>query len=260
MISSTKNPKVQWIRRLQRKGTARQSEGLFVVEGVRLTEETFKSSWKINYLVYTEGLKNRGQKLIDELKEKDIQVEEVSPHVMQAISDTKSPQGILAVVSMQSLFVQDQVDFVLILDQIREPGNLGTILRSSLAAGVQMAILTPGTVDPYSPKVLRAGMGAQMKLPIQFQAWNEIESIVKDSKLSVFLSDVGSGKVYHQCDLSKPLALIVGGEAEGATEVARQVADSMIHIPMLGGCESLNVSVSAGILLFEIARQRETSK
>jgi TrmH family RNA methyltransferase len=256
MISSTKNPKVQWIRRLQRKGKERQAEGAFVVEGVRLLEEAFKSHWKLEFLVYTDDLGSRGKDIIEANRELGTQVELASPHVMLAMSDTKNPQGILAVVKMQTLSVVDRLDFLLILDQIREPGNLGAILRSAAAASVQLVCLTPGSVDPYSPKSLRAGMGAQLNLPIRIRTWNEIETQIEQSVLHTYLAQMNNGEVYHQSNLSQPLALIIGGEADGASEKAYQVADSLIQIPMPGGGESLNASVAAGILLFEIARQR----
>jgi TrmH family RNA methyltransferase len=156
--------------------------------------------------------------------------------------------------------VPERLDNVLILDQIREPGNLGAILRSAMAAGIQLVILLPGNVDPYSPKVLRAGMGAQLKLAVEHKTWKEVEGLIKDSKLNVYLAEASKGEVYHLCDFIRPLALIIGGEAEGAGETAYKVADSLIHIPMPGGGDSLNASVSAGILLFEIARQRGKNK
>jgi TrmH family RNA methyltransferase len=260
MISSTKNPKVQWIRRLQSKGKERQAEGAFVVEGVRLLEEAFNSHWKVEFLAYTDDLGSRGQEIVERNQKLDTQAEVVSPHVMRAMSDTKNPQGILAVVKMQKISVPGQLDFVLILDQIREPGNLGAILRSAAAAGVQLVCLTPGTVDPYSPKVLRAGMGAQLKLPIRINTWDEIETQIEHSKLHTYLAQMNDGEVYHQSNLSDPLAIIIGGEADGASEKAHLVAGSLIQIPMPGGGESLNASVSAGILFFEIARQRELTK
>jgi TrmH family RNA methyltransferase len=257
MISSTKNPKVQWIRRLQSKGKERQAEQAFVVEGVRLLEEVLDSLWQVKFLVYTDDLGKRGLHLIQAYQAQGIQVEMVSMHVMQAISDSKNPQGILAVIEIQAVRVPDQLDFVLILDQIREPGNLGTILRSAAAAGVQVVFLVPGTVDPFSPKVVRAGMGAHFKLPVRVSNWDEIKSQINYSNLHTYLGLVDSGEVYHQTDFRRPLALIIGGEAEGASQTAHKVSDSLIHIPMPGGGESLNASVSAGILLFEIARQRE---
>jgi TrmH family RNA methyltransferase len=260
MISSTKNPKVQWIRRLQSKGKERQAEGVFILEGVRLLEEAFNSHWKVEFLAYTDDLGDRGKDIVEAYRKLGTLAEVVSPPVMRVMSDTKNPQGLLAVLNQQKLSVPSQLDYVLILDQMREPGNLGAILRSATAAGVQLVCLTPGTVDPYSPKVLRAGMGAQLKLPIRVNTWSEIETQIKHSMLFTYLAQMNKGEVYHQSNLSRPLALIIGSEADGASEEAHHVADSLIQIPMPGGGESLNASVSAGILLFEIARQREMDK
>ena len=232
-------------------------EQAFVVEGVRLLEEALESHWRVKFMVYTDDLGERGMNLVEAFEALDTQGELVSKRVMRAVSDTKNPQGILTVIEMQAVQVPDQLDFILILDQIREPGNLGTILRSAEAAGVQAVFMIPGTVDPYSPKVLRAGMGAQFNLPIQISNWDEIMSQISYSNLHTYLAEADQGDVYHQVDFQRPLALIVGGEAEGAGQMAHKISDSLIHIPMPGGGESLNASVSAGILLFEIARQRE---
>ena len=256
MISSVHNPKIQWVRRLQSKSKARQAEGAFVVEGVRLLEEGLNSGWQVNYIFYTDDLGERGMNLVRAFRDGDTKVEVVSENVMRAISDTQNPQGILAVFEMRSIPLPERLNFMLILDQIREPGNLGAILRTAAAAGVQAVFLSPGTVDPFSPKVLRAGMGAHFTLPVHLANWNEIESQIKHSKLHSYLASVDGGKVYHQTDFSHPLALIIGGEADGASDTAYKASDSLLHIPMYGVGESLNVSVAAGILLFEIARQR----
>lgn len=258
MITSSKNPKVQWVRRLQNKVKIRQSEGVFVLEGVRLIEEGLSSGWQVHSIFYSDDLVERGQKLIKAYQERGSQVEIVSENVMRSISDTRSSQGILAVFEMRSIPVPKYLDFILVLDQIREPGNLGTILRSAAAAGVQAVFLSPGTVDPFSPKVLRAGMGAHFKIPVRIDAWREINSQISHRGLNTYLASVDEGEIYYQVNFQHPLALIIGGEAEGASQTAYRASKSVIHIPMERGSESLNVSVAAGILLFEIARHRET--
>ena len=260
MISSTKNPKIQWVLRLQKKSKDRHDEQVFAIEGVRLLEEARASDWKIRSIFYADTLSDRGMNLVNASLNTGTQIESVSPKVMSAISDTKNPQGILAVIEMRSLPVPDQLDFALILDQIRDPGNLGTILRSAAAAGAQVVYLSPGTVDTFSPKVLRAGMGAHFRLPIHNARWIDICSRIKSAELHAYLATSEGSDTYHDSDFQRPLILIIGGEAEGASQTAYQVADSQIKIPMPGGGESLNASVVAGILLFEIARQRENKK
>ena len=257
MITSTKNPKVQWVRRLQNKSKARQAEEVFVVEGVRLLEEVLSSNWRASYLFHTEELGERGMHLVSAFHTLDTQVEAVSTHVMEVISDTKNPQGILGVIEMQKLSVPSQLDFLLLLDQIREPGNLGTIIRSAAAAGVQAVYLSPGTVDPFSPKVLRAGMGAHFRLPIRAASWADLRSQINHHKLHAYLASSGDGDLYYISDFEQPLVLIIGGESEGASQTASEITDTQVQIPMPGGGESLNASVAAGILLFDVARQRE---
>ncbi len=116
-------------------------------------------------------------------------------------------------------------------------------------------MIPPETTDPFAPKVVRAGMGAHFRLPIHFLSWNEIQRISESAKLKVFLADT-TGRSYWETDLRAPLALIVGGEAEGASEQARKLAVETVSIPMLGGSESLNAAVAGAVLMFEVVRQR----
>ena len=257
MITSTKNPRIQWVRRLQSKSKERQAEQVIVIEGVRLLEEAQESNWVIRSIFYTETLSDRGMNLVNAYKDSETRLEIASSNVIQAISDTKNPQGILAVIEVQSIPVPDQLDFLLILDGVRDPGNLGTIIRTAAAAGVQAVYLTPGTVDAFSPKVVRAGMGAHFRLPIHCASWIDICSRIKSTNLHAFLATSKSGDSYYDADFQRALVLIIGGESEGASKTAIQVSDSQLQIPMRGGGESLNASVAAGILLFEIAHQRE---
>jgi TrmH family RNA methyltransferase len=146
-------------------------------------------------------------------------------------------------------------DFVMVADQVRDPGNLGTLLRSAAAAGVQAALLAHGTTDPYSPKVLRAGMGAHFRLPVRSLSWAEVLQICRP-RLKLYLAEVEEGTPCWQLDFRQPVGLVVGGEAEGASAEARQSVDGLVSIPMPGKSESLNAAIAASILLFEIVRQR----
>lgn len=256
MISSTKNPKIRWIRGLQSKARTRHEEGAFVIEGVRLVEEALNSGWIVRQVFYSESLSERGKDLVEADEFRGIKKEFVSMHVMQAISETKTPQGLLAVMDVKTLSIPVEADFFLVIDQLRDPGNLGTILRSAVSAGVGAVYLSPGTVDPFSPKVLRAGMGAHFHLPVYESSWNDIASSIHHYSLNAYLASTDRGNVYYSVDFSIPTAIIIGGEAEGVSEAAQDISESYIHIPMPGGGDSLNASVAAGIILFEIARQR----
>ena len=256
MISSLQNPTIKYVRNLQVKSKVRRAEKAFIIEGVRLLEEAQDSDWETRLVLYSEELSERGMQLVEAFQSQGTKIEAVTAKVLRAVSDIETPQGILAVMGMRSLPLPDVLDFVLILDQLRDPGNLGTILRSAAAVNVQAVFLTPGTADQFSPKVMRGAMGAHFRIPVHTADWEEIRSLFEKSGLHTYLAAANRGQVYYQVDYQVPLALIIGGEASGAGETAFQTAESLIHIPMPGGGESLNASVAAGILLFEVARQR----
>jgi TrmH family RNA methyltransferase len=259
MITSTKNSKIQWIRTLQKQSKERREAGAFVVEGVRLVEEALGSGWEPLQIFYTAGLSSTGMDLVSRAVNLGVPVETAAPAVLKAASDTETPQGILAVIRQKSLDLPVKPDFLLIVDAVRDPGNLGTILRTAAAAGVQAVLLPAGTVDHFSPKVLRSGMGAHFRLPVHSLNWDEIQqylSGLEDGLPAMYIADSGSGQPYTQADFRSPLVLIIGGEAEGAGEQADLIANRHVHIPMPGGTESLNVAVAAAVLMFEVVRQR----
>jgi len=286
MITSSQNPKIKLVRALSGRSKERREAGAFVVEGVRLVEEAVISNWGFQFALYDDSLSERGKSLVESLKSRGIETEEVSSTIMKSLSETETPQGILAILKLDQLPIPKLLNFVLIPDMIREPGNLGTLLRSAAAAGVQSVFLPPETADAFAPKVVRAGMGAHFRLPIYAMSWDEIQQAVVsnashlteqdnprredltalpgESKLSgathprlqVFLADM-NGQSCWETDLKKPLALIIGGEAEGASEQAHKLANQKISIPMMGKMESLNAGVAGSVLMFEVMRQRK---
>ncbi len=239
VITSTHNPRIQWVRKLEEQSPLRQSEGVFVIEGVRLVEEAVRAGWQPALVLYTPDLSPRGLEIIRQLPSSI--VEPVTPAVLKSASDTQAPQGLLAVIKQRLLPLPAVLDFVLLLDAIRDPGNLGTILRTAAAAGVQGIILTPDSVDPFSPKVLRSAMGAHFRLPLLVLEWTEIQSLLKPGRnqpgVRIYLSDVGDSLPYTQADFRSPAVLIVGGEAEGAGVEAQRLAEARLHIPMASGVE-----------------------
>lgn len=256
MITSSKNPKIQWVRSLQSRSRQRHDAGAFVIEGVRLVEEALAAGYKAQLVLYSDDLNPRGHNLVKTFESQGASVDHVSPKVMRAASDTDTPQGILVVLPLLSKPPHGALNLVLIPEAVRDPGNLGTMLRTAEAAGVDSVFLPGGTVDAYAPKVLRAAMGAHFRLPIINAKWETIRSRISSESLKVFLADANDGEVYTQADLSGPLALVVSGETEGPSNEALDLTDVHLHIPMPGGAESLNVAIAAGILLFEVVRQR----
>jgi TrmH family RNA methyltransferase len=231
----------------------RREAGAFVADGVRLVEEAVKSNWKFRFALYDESLNARGSSLVEQLLSHGVDVEEVSEQLMKSLSGTETPQGLLAVLEISQQPIVNPLNFVLIPDQIRDPGNLGTLLRTAAAAGVQAVFLPPETTDAFSPKVLRSGMGAHFRLPIHSMKWEKIRRETND--LQIFLADM-DGDSCWEIDLRQPLALIVGSEAEGASDEARRLASQNISIPMSGDMESLNAGVAGSVLMFEVVRQR----
>jgi TrmH family RNA methyltransferase len=255
MITSPQNPKLKLVRALQGRPKERREEGAFLAEGVRLVEEALKANWPIRFVLYSDGLSTRGQELVEKLKSTGFEVEDVAGDLLQAASETETSQGIMAVLELAILPLPDFLNFILIPDQIRDPGNLGTLIRTAAAAGVQAVLLPSETADAFAPKVVRAGMGAHFRLPIHTLDWDEIEQVCKQASLQVFLADM-AGRSCWETDLRGPLALILGGEAEGASQQARELAHASVRIPMPGEAESLNASVAGAILMFEVVRQR----
>ena len=253
MITSNQNSKIKLVRALLGRAKERHEAEAFVAEGVRLVEEAVKANWTCRFALYDETLSKRGMSQVESLKSRGVDVEEVSASVMKSISETEAPQGILAVLEQTQLPLPDSPNFILIPDQIRDPGNLGTLLRSAAAAGAQTVLIPPETTDAFAPKVLRSGMGAHFRLPIHSMNWEEIAKAT--TGMQIYVADM-DGSSCWEMDLSKSVALIVGNEAEGASESARKLANGKISIPMSGEMESLNAGAAGSVLMFEVLRQR----
>lgn len=257
MITSSQNSKIKLVRALGRAKERREANA-FVVEGVRLVEEAVLSNWGLRFALYDETLSERGNAQVERLKSSGVDVEMISTGLMESLSETDTPQGLLAVLEFKQLPITTSPNFVLIPDQIRDPGNLGTLLRSAAATGVQAVLMPPETTDAFAPKVVRSAMGAHFRLPVHSMMWEEIEQICKSAYLQMYIADM-DGVSCWDMDLRQPLALIVGSEAEGASEQARKLASQQISIPMAGNVESLNAGVAGSVLMFEVVRQRSVS-
>jgi RNA methyltransferase, TrmH family len=253
MISSAGNPKIKYVKRLQTDRRFREREGVFIMEGTRWLAELVHFGVQPHLVFFSEEWAKSAthRALLDQLRMPALPVNEP---LMALISDTDSPPGILAVVPLQARPLPDRPDFLLILDEVTNPGNLGTILRTAAAAGVNAVLLGPGCVDAYNPKVVRGGMGAHLRLPIKQASWPEIAAIT--AGVNVWLAAANGRKVYTEIDWRPRSALVIGGEAAGAGAQAAQLAQSQVSIPMVADTESLNAAVATGIILFEAVRQR----
>jgi len=254
MITSPQNPKLKLIRSLMGRAKERREAKAFVVEGVRLVEEAINAGWNFQFVLFSDGLSERGTALLDQIRANKIEVDDVAGDLLQKLSNTETPQGSLAVLHDTQLPIPESPNFILIPDQIRDPGNLGTLLRTAAATGVQAALLPPETTDAFAPKVLRAGMGAHFRMPIHSMIWEKIKE--QTAGMDIYIADM-NGTSFWDVDLRKPLALVIGGEAEGASDEARRLANGKVCVPMSGNVESLNAGIAGSILMFEVVRQRK---
>jgi TrmH family RNA methyltransferase len=256
-IVSLKSERVRRVQTLERSTRRRYHEGLFVAEGLRLVQETLTAGLPIHEVFYTATFAESivGDALVAACVERTSACWEVSVEVMQALADTETPQGILVVLPIPDLYCDAAAPLTLIPDAIRDPGNLGTMLRTAWAAGVSQVLLPPGMVDYTNPKVVRAGMGAHFCLPIHRATWEDIRASLNGAE--VWLAEAGPGTPYDAVDWRGRVALVVGGEAEGASPEGRALAAGRhVTIPMAHGVDSLNAAMAAVIVLFEAARQR----
>ncbi len=260
MITSPQNENIRHFRSIISSRKSRKKSGQFIIEGIRLIEEAVEAGWLPEKVLFSEDINQRGRSLIDHLPIPKENILEVKSSLLADLSDTETSQGILMMIKDKTPVVPHSLDFVLILDEIRDPGNLGTLLRTGDAAGVQAIFLTPGTTDPFSPKVLRSGMGAHFHLPIFPLDWESILLIldkISSIPFELILSDTKQGISLWHLDLRQPVAIIIGSEAFGASISAGKYATRRCTIPMNGRSESLNAAIAGGILLFEVVRQRE---
>lgn len=252
VITSLQNDKVKLAHSLQTRPRARRKERKIVLEGTRLIRDALERGHVPLFVLYHP--ETADYNLIARLQNTRADLLAVSAEVLRHTSDTQQPQGIVAVFPLPVPPLPRQPRRVLILDNLRDPGNMGTILRAAAAAGVQCALLSPGCADPYNPKSLRSGMGAHFRLPVVEVTWQEIGGYCDG--LNVYLAAGDGDLPYDQANWSDPWAVIIGSEAHGASTDAGAIATHRVSIPMAAGTESLNAAVAAGVLLFEGTRHQ----
>jgi TrmH family RNA methyltransferase len=256
VITSPTNARVQWIRSLQRKRRARQQEGLFVVEGTRLGEEALRAGLLPALVVHAPDLDERSSTLVHTFARRGAPILSVSERVMAACASTENPQGVLAVVPVPALPLPAPLTLAVVADGISDPGNLGTLLRTARACGVEAMFLSPSTVDAYNPKVVRSAMGAHFHVPLIHESDEEI--VGRLGGLKAWVAEARGGLSYDQLAARDPLALVIGQEAHGPSAFGRSHAAGSVSIPLAGGVESLNAAIAAAVILFEVRRQRES--
>ncbi len=259
-IDSPKNRHVRVARALQTtKG--RREHGLFLAEGPGAVAEALMYGRGIEWVAWCEGLADaEGDEIADAARRAHIPVHQLSDEAFRALSDTQSPQGIAAVMriepaTLDAIHIADG-GAVLVAHEIRDPGNLGAMIRSADALGAVGIVLAGQCADPYQPKVVRATTGSLFHLPVVEADWSQVKSWADDQRVSLYATALEGRHTIGKVGIPKRVAFIIGNEAHGLPESILQDATYSVRIPMSGRAESLNAAVAAGIALFEAERQK----
>ena len=253
MITTNQNKQVKRILKLKKSARERRKEKLFIVEGIRMFEEIPEDRLYKTYVTeeFLEAHRELFQKKNPEL---------VSSQIMKELSDTMTPQGVLALVKIREFHMEQLARndaLLLVLENLQDPGNLGTILRTGEGAGVTGIIMSRDTVDIYNPKVIRSTMGSILRVPFVYaDDMNEVIRFLKKNQITTYAAHL-DGTNYTKEDYNKGTAFFIGNEGNGLSRELTRAADHMIRIPMNGKVESLNAAMAAGLLMYEARRQRE---
>ena len=254
-IDSSKSGQVKHVAALQKKARYRREQGCFVVEGTKMVLEAPKDRLEAVYASDSFLRQGGDEKL------KGISYMEVSDQAFKAMADTQTPQGVLAVVKAmdwkEEAFYKKEDALLMILENLQDPGNLGTILRAGEGAGVTGVIMSRETVDIYNPKVIRSTMGSIYRVP--FATADDLQAVLRrcrDCGISSYAAHLHGTMNYEEADYREPAAFLIGNEAAGLSEKISSSADFLVKIPMKGAVESLNAAVAASIFMYETARQR----
>lgn len=260
MITSTSNPQVKGLLQLQKKSKVRSERNAFVVEGIKMFLEAPKE--RVEKVYISESLYNKKQK---ELDLRGYSVELLSEKVFGYVSDTKTPQGILAVIRQKetklSEMVKSENPFLMVLDNLQDPGNLGTIVRTAEGAGVTGIIMSRDTVDIYNPKTIRSTMGSVYRMPFLYA--EDLPGLLDELKrygIKSYAAHLGGKNDYDEEDYCSGCAFLIGNEGNGLRDEVSEKADVLVKIPMCGQVESLNAAIASSVLMFEAARQRRKGK
>ena len=255
MISSTSNPRIKNLKKLMTNARYRREKGCFPVEGPRMFFEIPKD--RILEVYVTEAFKERYRETLT-----GYPCEVIEDRIMRSLSDTKTPQGVMAMVrrqetSLTDLLNKDKPQAFLLLENLQDPGNLGTMLRTAEAAGMTGVIVDRRSVDPYNTKVIRSSMGAILRLPLlECDDLGPVCRQMKEAGIRIFAGHL-DGESLYQSDFRVSCAFLIGNEGQGLSPEIMAQADQGIRIPMKGKVESLNAAMAATILMYELLRQRE---
>ena len=255
MITSTQNPRIKHLLLLQQKSAQRRADGLFVVEGRREVEHCLEAGFKLRTAFVCEEISPPPP------LPADVELVPIGHNVYERIAYRGGTEGIVAVVEARHLGLRDlqlsASPLIVVLESVEKPGNLGAVLRSADAAGADAVVVCDPLTDLYNPNLIRSAVGAIFTVPCVACSTEECIAFFKEKGIRILTAQLQDSLLYYDTPMTGPTAIVMGTEATGLTEQWRLTADAHIRIPMLGRLDSLNVSVSAAILLFEAVRQRQ---
>ena len=260
-ISSQQNDKIKKVVALQKKSAERRACGLFVVEGLRELGHCADAEYEIHAAYYCPSILERstGSATLPDYLD-TVTCYEVTPEVYDKMAYRGGTEGIIAEVKAHTLRLEDlrlpEHPLLMVLESVEKPGNLGAILRSADAAHADAVIICDPLTDLYNPNLIRSSIGAIFSVPCVACSSEECIAFLKSKGIRILTAQLQDSSLYYDTDMRRGTALVMGTESTGLTDIWREAADAHIRIPMLGCLDSLNVSVSAAILLFEAVRQR----
>ena len=248
-ITSPQNPYLQHVKKLRAVRKYRYANRAFLADGSKLVEEAIRWGLTPEAILTREGVPFPVPEGVRHII--------ISDRLMKDVSRMDTPQGVMAVCPMPEQRAPELVPGCLILDGIQDPGNMGTLIRTAVAAGYKAIIAMSGTVDIYSPKVLRATAGMIFEIPVIYVTGEDrLRDILRRSGRRIAVTAVDGGVPYYEEDLSRGIALIIGNEGSGVSDAMIEMADVKVTLPMRGRIESLNAAVAAAILMYEAVRGR----
>ena len=258
-ITSAQNPKIKDLLALQEKSKERRKKGLFVVEGRRELLHCVEAGYRPHTVFFCPEIISTGD--FDEIADRcDCNYIEVPQHLYDKVAYRGGTEGVIAELHCKDMTLKTlslkENPLVVVLEAVEKPGNLGAVLRSADASGVDAVIVCDPLTDMYNPNLIRSSIGAIFTVPVATATSEETIAWLKDKGIKIYTAQLQDSEWYYDTDMKGSTAIVMGTEATGLTVAWRKAADAHIKIPMLGKLDSLNVSVSAAILMFEAVRQR----
>ena len=267
-ITSTQNPKIKDLLGLQEKSKERRKKGLFVVEGRRELVHCIEAGYEPHTLFICRDILTDKEldRILNAIEENfcgmTCQIIEIPQHLYDKVAYRGGTEGIIAELKCKEMGLKNlklkKDPLVVILESVEKPGNLGAVLRSADASGVDAVIVCDPLTDLYNPNLIRSSIGAIFTVPVATATSQETIAWLKANNIRIYTAQLQDSEWYYDTDMKGGTAIVMGTEATGLTDIWRKAADAHIKIPMLGRLDSLNVSVSAAILMFEAVRQRNS--